>query len=58
MICTRFTDRATDAHGAVIYENEGVLFDRIVWGRIRREHISYEDAQRTIEFDRRVGLAA
>jgi ketosteroid isomerase-like protein len=54
VICTRFTDRATDEHGAVIYENEGVLFDRMVWGRIR-EHISYEDTQRTVEFDRRLG---
>jgi hypothetical protein len=52
VICTRFTDRATDENGSVIYENEGVLFDRMVWGRIR-EHISYEDTQRTLEFDRR-----
>jgi|SRR5437763_9826827 ketosteroid isomerase-like protein len=57
VICTRFTDRATDEHGEVIYENEGILFDRLRWGRIR-EHISYEDTQRTIEFDRRMGLAA
>jgi ketosteroid isomerase-like protein len=56
VICTRFTDRATDEDGQVIYENEGVLFDRLVWGRIR-EHISYEDTQRTVEFDRRLGIA-
>jgi ketosteroid isomerase-like protein len=56
VICTRFTDRATDEHGQVIYENEGVLFDRIAWGRIR-EHISYEDTQRTEEFDRRLGVS-
>ncbi len=55
VICTRFTDRATDEQGNVIYENEGVLFDRVVWGRIR-EHISYEDTQRTAEFDRRLSL--
>jgi ketosteroid isomerase-like protein len=54
LVCTRFTDRATDENGRVIYENEGVLFDRTVWGRIR-EHVSYEDTQRTLEFDRRVG---
>jgi ketosteroid isomerase-like protein len=53
VVCTRFTDRATDQRGEVIYENEGVLFDRVVWGRIR-EHISYEDTQRTVEFDRRM----
>jgi ketosteroid isomerase-like protein len=57
VICTRFTDRATDEQGRVIYENEGVLFDRLRWGRIR-EHISYEDTQRTIEFDCRLGLVA
>jgi ketosteroid isomerase-like protein len=50
VICTRFTDRATGPRGEVIYRNEGVLFDRVVWGRIR-EHISYEDTQRTLEFD-------
>lgn len=53
VICTRFTDRATDEHGTVIYENEGVLFDRVGWGRIR-EHVSYEDTQRTVEFDLRL----
>lgn len=51
---TRFTDRATDEDGTLIYENEGVLFDRVIWGRIR-EHVSYEDTQRTVEFDRRLG---
>lgn len=50
VICTRFTDTATDRDGEVIYRNEGVLFDRVVWGRIR-EHISYEDTQRTLAFD-------
>jgi hypothetical protein len=54
IVCTRFTDRATDEHGTVIYENEGVLFDRVIWGRIR-EHVSYEDTQRTVEFDRLLG---
>ena len=53
LVCTRFTDSARDGRGAVIYENEGILFDRLVWGRIR-EHVSYEDTQRTLEFDRRL----
>lgn len=56
-ICTRFTDTARDQSGAVIYENEGILFDRLRWGRIR-EHISYEDTQRTAEFDRKLGITA
>lgn len=53
VVCTRFTDRATDPDGNVIYENEGVLFDRVRWARIR-EHTAYEDTQRTLEFDRRL----
>jgi ketosteroid isomerase-like protein len=56
VICTRFTDAATDPSGEVIYENEGILFDRLVWGRIR-EHISYEDTQQTEAFDRRLAEA-
>lgn len=51
VVCIRFTDEATDADGSIIYRNEGVLFDRMRWGRIR-EHISYEDTQRTAAFDR------
>lgn len=54
LVFTWFTDLATDDRGEVIYRNEGVLIDRLVWGRIR-EHISFEDTQRTLEFDRRLG---
>ncbi len=54
-VCTLFADRA-ERGGEVIYENEGVLFERVVWGRIR-EHISYEDTQRTQEFDVTLGVA-
>src|SRR3954470_23011823 len=57
LMCIRFTDRATNERGEVVYENEGVLFDRLAWGRIR-EHISYEDTQRTAEFDRHLDVAA
>src|SRR5438067_10815128 len=53
LVCTRFTDEAAGADGSVIYRNEGVLFDRMTWGRIR-EHVSYEDTQRTIAFDQRL----
>jgi ketosteroid isomerase-like protein len=54
VVCTRFTDMATDSDGSVIYRNEGILLDRVAWGRIR-EHISYEDTQRTAAFDERLG---
>jgi hypothetical protein len=55
VVCTRFSDQATDARGEVIYRNEGVLVDRLVWGRIV-EHVSYEDTQRTVAFDSRLTL--
>lgn len=56
VVCTRFTDSATTPTGDLMYENEGVLFDRVVWGRIR-EHISYEDTQQTAAFDARLAEA-
>jgi hypothetical protein len=56
-VFTRFVDTAKDSSGSVIYRNEGVLYDRVSWGRIR-EHISYEDTQRTVQFDRRLEALA
>jgi hypothetical protein len=53
VVCIQFVDSATDGFGNVIYSNEGVLVDRVSWGRIR-EHISYEDTQRTAAFDARL----
>jgi hypothetical protein len=49
-VCTWFTDYAESDDGEVVYRNEGVLIDRLVWGRIK-EHVSFEDAQRTAVFD-------
>jgi hypothetical protein len=56
IVCTRFVDQARGPDGAVIYRNEGMLFERMAWGRIR-EHVSYEDTQRTVAFDRRTVTA-
>ncbi len=53
-VCTWFTDYATSAGGEVVYRNEGVLVDRLRWGRIT-EHVSFEDTQRTAAFDKRLG---
>lgn len=49
-IFTRFTDHAADPDGTIVYRNEGVLVDTLVWGRIKR-HVSYEDTQKTLAFD-------
>ena len=50
-ICTWFEDTAAAADGRIVYRNEGVLVDRLVWGRVV-EHVSFEDTQKTAEFDR------
>ena len=49
-VCTWFTDHATGADGQVVYRNEGVLVDKLVWGRVK-EHVSFEDTQKTRAFD-------
>lgn len=49
-VATRFRDRLVDGDGSVVYENEGVLYDRIRWGRITR-HESHEDTERVARFD-------
>jgi ketosteroid isomerase-like protein len=49
-VCTWFVDRASAPTGEMVYANEGVLVDRVRWGRIT-EHVSYEDTQRTAAFD-------
>ena len=50
VVCTRFTDYAAAPDGSVVYRNEGVLVDTLVWGKIT-EHASYEDTQKTVAFD-------
>jgi ketosteroid isomerase-like protein len=49
-ICVHFTDRAHDADGAVIYENHGVLYFKMRWGKIVYG-IVYEDTQKVAAFD-------
>jgi ketosteroid isomerase-like protein len=50
VVCTWFTDSTTGPDGEVVYRNEGVLVDRIVWGRLK-EHVSFENTQATARFD-------
>lgn len=49
-IATRFRDSRTEPDGTRVYENEGVLYDRARWGRIRH-HESHEDTQEVARFD-------
>lgn len=50
-VCLRFTDRARAPDGTLVYENEGVIFIRIAWGRLRH-YESHEDTQKVADFDR------
>ena len=50
-VCLRFTDRATASDGTVVYENRGVIFGKIAWGKIKYQHV-YEDTEKVAEFDK------
>jgi ketosteroid isomerase-like protein len=49
-VAVRFTDRFFDADGSPVYSNEGMMFARASWGRIRL-HVVYEDTERGAEFE-------
>jgi ketosteroid isomerase-like protein len=48
--CLRFTDRFTAPDGTVAYENDGVIFARIAWGRLKAYEV-HEDTHKTTAFD-------
>lgn len=49
-VCVRITDRAMDSAGQVVYSNRGVIFGKVVWGKITYYEV-YEDTQKLSEFD-------
>jgi len=50
-VCVHFTDKAKAPDGTVVYENSGVIFGKIAWGKIRYQHV-YEDTEKVAAFDR------
>jgi ketosteroid isomerase-like protein len=48
--CLRFTDTFTAADGSVPYRNEGIIYARIAWGRLKAYEV-HEDTHRTTAFD-------
>ena len=50
-VCVRFTDSAKAPDGTVVYENSGVIFGKIAWGKIKFQHV-YEDTEKVAAFDR------
>jgi ketosteroid isomerase-like protein len=51
----RFTDRLTAADGEIVYANRGIIFGKIVWGRLTYHEVN-EDTQRVAEFDEYLAL--
>lgn len=49
-VCVHFTDHATGPDGELVYENRGMLFTRIAWGKVRYGTV-YEDTQKVAAFD-------
>jgi ketosteroid isomerase-like protein len=49
-MCVHFTDHACDPAGEVVYENHGVLWVKMAWGKIKYGTV-YEDTQKVAAFD-------
>jgi SnoaL-like domain len=50
-VCIRYTDHYTSPEGERVYENRGVIFGRIAWGKLRYYEVN-EDTHKVEEFDR------
>src|SRR5271155_2738332 len=50
-ICMRFSSRAWDAGGTLIYDNRAVLFARAKWGKLVYQE-DFEDTHKVEAFDR------
>jgi hypothetical protein len=48
--CLRFTDALTLSDGTQPYVNAGVIYARIVWGRLKAYEV-HEDTERSLAFD-------
>jgi ketosteroid isomerase-like protein len=49
-LCVHFTDHAADEQGRVVYDNHGVIFAKMSWGKIKFGTV-YEDTQKVADFD-------
>ena len=49
-LCVHFTDHASAPDGTRVYENHGVLFAKMAWGKIKYGTV-YEDTQKVADFD-------
>jgi ketosteroid isomerase-like protein len=49
-VCLRYTGSFTTASGERVYENTGVIFARIAWGKLKYYEVN-EDTEKVAEFD-------
>jgi ketosteroid isomerase-like protein len=59
-VCLKVTDRARGPDGDTFYENRGVIFGKIVWGKIKSYEV-FVDTQKLVGLDEYLsahGLAA
>jgi hypothetical protein len=54
-VCLRFTDRCTATDGTIVYSNRGMVFGKIVWGKITYYEI-HEDTEKVVALDEYVAL--
>lgn len=51
-IAVRYHDVAHGDDGSVVYENDGIIYDRLRWGRIVHHEVLHRDPERIADFDR------
>jgi hypothetical protein len=49
-MCLRYTDRYTAPDGSVPYENQGVIYGKIAWGKLKYYEVC-EDTNKVDDFD-------
>ena len=49
-VCMKVTDRARGPDGDIVYENKGIIFGKIVWGKIK-SYEAFVDTQKVAAFD-------
>ncbi len=49
-LCVHFTDHARGPEGEIVYSNQGVIFGKGAWGKLKY-YVVYEDTEKVAEFD-------
>jgi hypothetical protein len=49
-LALRYANRHTAPDGTIVYENRGVIFGRIAWGKLKHYEVN-EDTEKVTAFD-------